>query len=91
MKPLCKGVNIRLALATLKGISIEKTLIGKFSYTTSTSKFHTKIWGLNMDFFGHSAVIDIAVHKIGDIIVGFSSHIPTYIQKGFNPCISPRT
>jgi hypothetical protein len=52
----------------LKGISIEKTYIGKLTYTISITFTH-KIWGLTKDLFCLSGAIDTAVTKIGDFIV----------------------
>jgi hypothetical protein len=75
-----------VALATFKRniYSIEKTFIGKFSSTIPIIFTH-KIWGLTIDRFCRSGVIDTTVAKIGDFIVDFLCAFEAIFKKaGFN-------
>jgi hypothetical protein len=72
LTPLCKydsAVTFDIIFArlwlTFKGISIEKTYIGKLSYTIPITFSHQK-WGLTRDFFCHSGVIDYIVDFLGE-------------------------
>jgi hypothetical protein len=40
-----------------------------------------------MIVFGHSGIIDTAVHKIGDFLINFFSWIRSHIQNALNSCI----
>jgi hypothetical protein len=53
---------------SLKRISVKKTYLEKFCYTTSITFTH-KIWGLTRIIFGESGVIETAEREIGDFIV----------------------
>jgi hypothetical protein len=75
----------------LKGISIEKTYIGKFTYTVSIT-FIQKFWGLTKDRFlffdfRHSGVNETAVTKIGDFIVDFLREFEAIFKKALT-CVS---
>jgi hypothetical protein len=64
------GLHIPETLATFKGNIYRKIkhrqIVLHYFYS-----FHTKIWGLTRDVFGHSGVIDTAVTKIGEFVVDF--------------------
>jgi hypothetical protein len=88
LNPLCKNdTAVTLALIfnwlwlPLKGISIEKTYIGKLSCTIPIT-LTQKIWGLTRDrLFCHSGFIGTAVTKIGDFIVDFSANSKHYSKR----------
>jgi hypothetical protein len=65
------GLIFKWLWLPLKGISIEKTFIGKLPCTIPITFTH-KIRGVNYrSLFCHSGVIDTAAAKIGDFIVDF--------------------
>jgi hypothetical protein len=70
----------------LKGLSIEKTCIGKLSYTISITFTH-KIWGLTKDRFLSQGCHWHRCHKNRQFSSRFASRIRSHIQKGSNPYI----